>query len=127
MTAPVFTSSFPEPKGGPLKKKRVLLEDTSTSKRDLRAEVIRKLGVDVDGAADIAEARAWWKAAFVRPRLDQYRKGQSDRDSSCDDIRCATPRSGWPSWSANQNILRIRPMRMKRCRCKTPKTRSWVA
>ena len=38
------------------KKKRVLLIDTSHTKRDLRAEFLRKLGMDVDCAADIAEA-----------------------------------------------------------------------
>ncbi len=39
------------------KKKRVLLVDTSQATRELRAEVMRKLGMDVDCAADIAEAR----------------------------------------------------------------------
>ena len=77
MTAPVFASSFPEPKGSPLRKKRVLLVDTSPSKRDLRAEVIRKLGVDVDGAADIAEARAWWKAALYDLVLINIEKGKA--------------------------------------------------
>ena len=38
-----------------LKNKRVLLVDTSTSKRDLRAESMRKLGMEVDCAADIRE------------------------------------------------------------------------
>jgi len=33
---------------GSLKKKRVLLVDASPAKRDLRAEVMRKLGMDVD-------------------------------------------------------------------------------
>jgi len=40
------------------KKKRVLLVDTPHAKHDFRAEVVRKLGVDVDCAADIAEARS---------------------------------------------------------------------
>ena len=35
------------------KKKRVLLVDASHAKRDLRAEVMRKLGIDVDRAIDI--------------------------------------------------------------------------
>ena len=38
------------------KKKRVLLIDISHTKRDLRAEFLRELGMDVDYAADIAEA-----------------------------------------------------------------------
>jgi hypothetical protein len=41
----------------PTRKKRVLLVDTSTAKRDLRAEAMRKLGMDVDCACDIDEAR----------------------------------------------------------------------
>jgi len=45
---------------GGVKKKRVLLIDASHAKRDLRAEVLRKLGIDVDCAADMAEARSWW-------------------------------------------------------------------
>ena len=40
------------------KKKKVLLVDASSRKRDLRAEVMRKLGMDVDCAADIDEAAA---------------------------------------------------------------------
>src|SRR5215469_15625106 len=49
---------------GAVKKKRVLLVDTSQAKREMRAEVMRKLGVDVDCAADITEARSWWRAAL---------------------------------------------------------------
>jgi len=41
------------------KKKKVLLVDMSSYSRDLRAEVMRKRGMDVDCAADIAEARSW--------------------------------------------------------------------
>ena len=91
MTAPVLASSFPEPKGGPLKKKRVLLVETSPSKRDSRAQVIRTLGVDVDCAADIREACAWWKAALYDLVLIDMEKGQGYRDKFCDDIRSATP------------------------------------
>lgn len=43
------------------KKKRVLLVDTSRAKRDLRSETLRRLGADVDCAADISEARCWWR------------------------------------------------------------------
>jgi CheY-like chemotaxis protein len=74
-----------------VKKKRVLLIDTSHVKRDLRAEVMRKLGIDVDSAADIAEARAWWRPALYDLVLINMKKGRGQRDRFCDDVRSATP------------------------------------
>jgi CheY-like chemotaxis protein len=74
-----------------VKKKRVLLIDTSHAKRDLRAEVLRKLGIDVDSAADIAEARIWWKPALYDLVLINMEKGRGHRDRFCDDVRSATP------------------------------------
>jgi len=73
------------------KKKRVLLVDTSQAKRELRAEVMRKLGMDVDCAADIAEARSWWKAALYDLVLIHMERGLGHRDRFCDEIRSATP------------------------------------
>ena len=69
----------------------MLLIDTSQAKRELRAEVMRKLGMDVDCAADIAEARSWWRAALYDLVLINMEKGQGHRDQFCDDIRSATP------------------------------------
>jgi len=92
MTAPLppaLRLSTPIPGGD--KKKRVLLVDTSQAKRELRAEVMRKLGINVDCAADIAEARSWWRAAFYDLVLINMEKGRSHRDRFCDDIRSATP------------------------------------
>ena len=74
-----------------VKKKRVLLIDTSHTKRDLRVEVMRKLGVDVDSAADIAEARIWWRPALYDLVLINMEKGRGQRDKFCDDLRSATP------------------------------------
>ena len=74
-----------------LKKKRVLLVDTSHAKRELRAEVMRKCGMDVDCAADITEARSWWKAALYDLVLINMHKGLGDRDKFCDDVRGSTP------------------------------------
>jgi CheY-like chemotaxis protein len=74
-----------------VKKKRVLLVDTSQAKREMRAEVMRKLGIDVDCAADIAEARLWWRAALYDLVLISMEKGRGHRDRFCDDIRSATP------------------------------------
>ena len=65
MTTPLPPpSSVSAPIPDAVKKKRVLLVDCSQAKRELRVEVMRKLGVDVDWAADIAEARSWWRAAM---------------------------------------------------------------
>jgi len=86
---PVLSLSAPMP--GTLKKKRVLLVDTSHAKRDLRAEAMRKLGVEVDCAADIAEARSWWRAALYDLVLINMEKGPGHRDRFCDDVRGATP------------------------------------
>jgi len=74
-----------------VKKKRVLLVGTTQAKRELRAEVMRKCGIDVDCAADIAEARSWWRAALYDLVLIDMGKGQGYRDKFCDDIRSATP------------------------------------
>jgi CheY-like chemotaxis protein len=76
---------------GEVRKKRVLLVDVSHSKRDLRAEVMRKLGIDVDCAADIAEARSWWRAALYDLVLINVERGRGHRDSFCEDLRGATP------------------------------------
>jgi CheY-like chemotaxis protein len=74
-----------------VKKKRVLLIDTSQAKRDLRAEVLRRLGMDVDCAADIAEARSWWRPALYDLVLINVEKGRGERDRFWDDLRSATP------------------------------------
>ena len=86
---PALRLSAPIPGGD--KKKRVLLVDTSLAKRELRAEVMRKLGMDVDCAADIAEARSWWRAALYDLVLINMEKGLGHRDRFCDEIRSATP------------------------------------
>jgi len=58
MNTPLLGLPLSAPIPDVVKKKRVLLIDTSPAKRDLRAEVMRKLGMAVDCAADIAEAKA---------------------------------------------------------------------
>jgi len=81
--------SVPIPSG--VKKKRVLLVDTSWVKRELRAEVMRKFGMDVDCAADIDEARSWWRADLYDLVLINMEQSREYRDKFCDDIRRATP------------------------------------
>jgi CheY-like chemotaxis protein len=58
MNTPLLALPLSAPIPDAAKKRRVLLVDTSHAKRDLRAEVLRKRGMYVDIAADIAEARS---------------------------------------------------------------------
>jgi CheY-like chemotaxis protein len=92
MSFTTSTSPLTAPLPGVLKKKRVLLVDSSQTKRDLRAEVMRKLGMDVDCAADIPEARSWWRADLYDLVLINMEKGTGHRDRFCEDVRSATPR-----------------------------------
>ena len=69
----------------------MLLIGASLQKRELRSEIMRKLGMEVDCAADIAEARCWWKADSYDLVLIDMEKGKGHRDRFCDDLRGATP------------------------------------
>jgi len=91
MTSTTFSPPLPLPIPSLLKKKRVLLIDISPSKRDLRAECMRKLGMDVDCAADITEARSWWRADLYDLVLINAEKGFGHRDRFCEDILGAKP------------------------------------
>ena len=75
-----------------VKRRRVLLVDTSRRKRDLRAEAMRKLGMEVDCAADIDEARSWWRADLYHLVLINLENELGHRDRFCEDMRRATPR-----------------------------------
>lgn len=91
MTTSIFAPPISEPTAGPAKKNRVLLVDTSPTKRDLRAEAMRRLGVDVDCAVDISEARAWWRADLYDLVLMNVENEAEHRDKFCEDVRSATP------------------------------------
>ena len=91
MNTPLLALPLSAPIPDEVKKKRVLLVDTSHAKRDLRAEALRKLGMYVDSAADIAEARSWWRPALYDLVLINMEKGKGIRDRFCDDLRSATP------------------------------------
>ena len=91
MTTSIFAAPIPESVPTPLKKKRVLLVDTSDAKRDLRAETMRKLGMEVDCACDISEARSWWRADLYNLVLIDMESEYGHRDRFCEDIRSATP------------------------------------
>jgi hypothetical protein len=91
MSAPILALPLSTPDGSPAKKKRVLLLDTSQTKRDLRADVMRKLGIEVDCAADVLEARCWWRADLYNLVLINVAGESDSRDKFCTDIRGATP------------------------------------
>ena len=91
MTVPVVVLPLLHPEGPPAKKKRVLLLDTSQTKRDLRADVMRKLGIDVDCAADVIEARCWWRADLYNLVLINVSGENDRRDQFCADMRSANP------------------------------------
>src|SRR5208282_1870343 len=91
MTAPIVALPLSAPYNSSAKKKRVLLLDTSQTKRDLRADVMRKLGIDVDCAADVLEARSWWRADLYNLVLINVAGETESRDKFCTDLRSATP------------------------------------
>jgi CheY-like chemotaxis protein len=91
MNTPLMALPISAPIPDTIKKKRVLLVDGSDAKRNLRAGAMRNLGMDVDCAADIAEARSWWRAALYDLVLINMQKGRGHRDRFCDDVRSATP------------------------------------
>jgi hypothetical protein len=90
MTTSAISSLLP----GPVpvaRKKRVLLVDQSTASRDLRAETMRKLGMEVDCAIDISEARLWWRADLYHLVLLNVENEMGIRDRFCEDIGSAVP------------------------------------
>jgi CheY-like chemotaxis protein len=91
MTTPVVVLPLSIPDGTAAKKKRVLLLDTSQTKRDLRADVMRKLGIEVDCAADVLEARCWWRADLYNLVLINVAGETDSRDKFCTDLRSASP------------------------------------
>ena len=80
-----------KPSGTPSKKQRVLLVDTSRAKRDLRSETMRNLGVEVDCAADISEARCWWKPDLYDLVMIHVEDSPGVMEKFCNDLRNATP------------------------------------
>jgi hypothetical protein len=52
---------------------------------------MRKLGIEVDCAADVLEARCWWRADLYDLVLINASAEAESRDKFCTDIRGATP------------------------------------
>jgi hypothetical protein len=57
----------------------------------LKKKRVRKLGMDVDCAADITEARCWWRPKLYDLVLMNVEKGRGHRDKFCEDVRGAKP------------------------------------
>jgi hypothetical protein len=91
VTAPLLPQGLPGLIPERVRKKRVLLVDASAAKRELRAEAMRKLGMDVDCACDISEARSWWRADLYNLVLINMENEMGRRDKFCEDVRGATP------------------------------------
>ena len=72
-------------------KKRILLIDSYPTKRDLRAKILRKMGVEVDCAADISEARSLWQADSYNLVLMDVRRDPRSVDAFCAEMKDAKP------------------------------------
>ena len=87
MNKPTVNSSTVSVRG----RKRILLLATYATKRDLRAKILRKKGIEVDCAADVAEARLLWQAdAYNLLLVDVHNDSQNLR-AFCDEVRGAKP------------------------------------
>ena len=72
-------------------KKRILLVVSDDIRRDLRARVLRKLGADVECAADISEARSLWRAdSYNLVLLDVFRDSRN-AEEFCAEVKAAKP------------------------------------
>ena len=87
----MIPANFPLAGAPPIRKKRVLLVNTFSLQRDLRARIMRKLGVDVDCAADINEARSLWQADSYSLVLVDVRNDSVNVQEFCAEIRAAKP------------------------------------
>lgn len=90
MITPIFPLLQADPAHA-AKKKRVLLVDSSRATRDLRSETMRRLGAEVDCAADISEARCWWRPDVYRLVLMNVPASTIQTQKFCDDIRRFMP------------------------------------
>ena len=72
-------------------KKRILLVVSDDVRRDLRARVLRKLGADVECAADICEARSLWRADSYNLVLFDVMRDAGSAEQFCAEIKAAKP------------------------------------
>ncbi len=78
----------------PLRKSggKLLLLDSNTTTRDLRTKIMRKLGLDVDCAADTIEAFLLWRPDFYGLVLVDFREAPLVAQRFCSEIRSASPK-----------------------------------
>jgi len=128
VTTTVVALPLSIPEGGAAKKKRVLLLDTSQTKRDLRADVMRKLGIEVDCAADILEARCWWRADLYNLVLINVAGKMIRGISSAPRFEAPSLRNGLLfSWAApNTSPLHLILTNHQPGRMRTPSTGNWL-
>ena len=92
MTAITFASPLSGSLSEPLQKKRVLLLDTSAHKRELRAEIMRKVGIEVDSGRQTSPRPVpGGEVDLYDLVLVNTHNNQGHRDKFCDDIRAAAP------------------------------------
>ena len=94
--------------------KRVLLVDARSARRDVRAEMLRKLGIEVDSASDIHEARIYWRPNYYDLVLLHVENQLAGRDTFCTLMRSASPASQFRFLWASPSILRVCRMTMRR-------------
>ncbi|MGH9556431.1 MAG: hypothetical protein ACRD2Y_11480 [Terriglobales bacterium] len=70
---------------------KLLLLDSNTTTRDLRARVMRRLGMDVDSAADTIEALLLWRPDVYGLVLVDLRSAPLVAQRFRDEIRSASP------------------------------------
>jgi CheY-like chemotaxis protein len=75
----------------PEKRKRVLLVDERSARREVRAEMLRKLGIEVDSSSDIHEARIFWRPNLYDLVLLHVENELAGRDTFCEFMRHASP------------------------------------
>ena len=80
-----------QPLAPPARNKRILLVVSDDVRRDLRARVLRKLGADVECAADISEARSLWRADSYNLVLLDVICDARNAEEFCIDIKAAKP------------------------------------
>jgi CheY-like chemotaxis protein len=73
------------------RKKHILLVVSDDVQRDLRARVLRKLGTDVECAADISEARSLWRADSYNLVLFDVIGDGRGLEEFCTEVRAAKP------------------------------------
>jgi hypothetical protein len=70
----------------------LLLLDGNTTTRDLRTKIMRKLGLDVDCAADTIQAFLLWRPGFYGLVLVDFHRSPLMVQGFCREIKSASPR-----------------------------------